>query len=212
MRFRTAGVSAEMTSTAPTTATANPRRRTRRCAVARRRSVTSRYVMPQMSPRLMITTAMGRLPRTAAVLALLAACGGTPSPRCAGLAPRVVATSRQGFAVLRVEVARTTGDQQRGLSGRASLGASDGMAFVFDHPVTDAFWMKDTSIPLTIALWNRSGRIVQTFDMAPCGAGPCRRYRPARSYVGAVEANRGYFARHGVGVGDRVRLVGRSCR
>ena len=114
--------------------------------------------------------------------------------------------------VLYVEVARTLAEQQRGLGGRSSLGPDDGMAFVFEGPTTDAFWMKDTTIPLSVAFWDGSGRIVDLFDMSPCASAPCHRYRSSRPYVGAVEANRGYFSRHGIAVGDRIRLDAPACR
>jgi uncharacterized membrane protein (UPF0127 family) len=119
----------------------------------------------------------------------------------------VVIHTAHGSATLNVAVASTQDEQERGLSGRSSLGADDGMAFTFGRPVDDAFWMKDTTIPLSVAFWDPSGRIVAMFDMAPCGAGPCHRYRPNEPYVGAVETNRGYFSSHGIAVGDRIRLV-----
>jgi uncharacterized protein len=149
---------------------------------------------------------MSRLAGAAFLLVLLVACGSS-SP-CLVPPPKVVIRTPTGPATLNVEVASTLEAQQRGLSGRSSLGADDGMAFTFRAPVDDAFWMKGTTIPLSIAFWDGRGRIVALFDMAPCGSGPCRRYQPNRPYVGAVEANRGYFSAHGIGVGDRIRLVG----
>src|SRR5437660_10031753 len=91
--------------------------------------------------------------------------------------------------------------------GRERLAADAGMAFLFDGPTTVGFWMKDTLIPLDIAYWESGGRIVAILHMTPCRSGPCRLYAPGRAYVGAVEANRGFFTRHGVGPGDTARLV-----
>jgi len=153
---------------------------------------------------------MSRLAGTALLLALLVGCG-SPSP-CVLPPPKVEIRGATGPATLNVEVASTLEAQQRGLSGRTSLGANDGMAFVFGSPVDGAFWMKNTSIPLSVAFWDTGGRIVALFDMEPCGAGPCRRYRPSHPYVGAVEANRGYFSSHGIGVGDRVRVDAPACQ
>jgi uncharacterized membrane protein (UPF0127 family) len=45
-------------------------------------------------------------------------------------------------------------------------------------------------------------------DMEPCRRDPCPVYRPDVAYVGAVEANRGFFQRHGIEVGDEIELVG----
>ena len=80
------------------------------------------------------------------------------------------------------------------------------MAFLFDHPTDESFWMKGTAVPLSVAFWNGSDRIVAIMDMAPCPSDRCRTYRPTVPYVGAVEARRGWFEANGVQVGDRVEL------
>jgi len=139
----------------------------------------------------------------------LAGCGR--SPVCTAPSAQLTIRSTSGTSVLAVGVPDTPLQQARGLMGRGHLGADDGMAFVFTAPTSAAFWMKDTKIPLSIAFWDSRRRIVDVMDMTPCRAAPCRRYRSSRPYVGAVEANRGYFARHGIGIGDRVRLDHVAC-
>ncbi|MEW6059283.1 MAG: DUF192 domain-containing protein [Actinomycetota bacterium] len=105
-----------------------------------------------------------------------------------------------------VEIADTPQARQQGLMGRTSLDPDAGMAFLFDAPTRDAFWMKNTLIPLSIAFWDRQGRIVAVLDMEPCTVDPCPTYRPDVPYVGAVEVNLGFFQDHGVKVGDVVEL------
>lgn len=95
--------------------------------------------------------------------------------------------------------------------GRVRLPADQGMVFLFPRPTTDRFWMKDTKIPLSIAFWDEHHRVVEILDMDPCAADPCPTFGPSVPYDGAVEANQGYFAEHGVEPGDRVELVGRGC-
>jgi uncharacterized membrane protein (UPF0127 family) len=80
------------------------------------------------------------------------------------------------------------------------------MAFLWDEPVRARFWMKDTRIPLQIAFWDARGRIVAILDMVPCRTEPCPTYRPDRPFLGAAEANAGWFTEHGVAVGDTVSL------
>ena len=82
-----------------------------------------------------------------------------------------------------------------------------GVYILFDGPTRTAFWMKDTPTPLSIAFWGSNGRIVSLMDMPPCSADPCPTYRPDAPFVGALEANEGFFAGHGVEVGDRVAVV-----
>ena len=133
-----------------------------------------------------------------------AACGASSE---AGGVERAPSELRIGSAVLRVEVSETPEARARGLMGRDSLPRDHGMVFLFDGPTTVGFWMKDTLIPLSIAFWDDRRRIVSILDMQPCKADPCPTYGPDGPYVGAVEANIGYFEEHRVGIGDRVELT-----
>ncbi len=80
------------------------------------------------------------------------------------------------------------------------------MAFVFDGATTATFWIKDTSIPLSIAFVGQSGRIARIAEMTPCRADPCSTYAGGAPYHLAVEANAGWFADRGVTVGDEMLL------
>ena len=127
----------------------------------------------------------------------------------------VALTFPQGTAVIRtpersvtvkVELARTPDQLHTGLSGRKTLAAKAGMAFLFGHDVREQFWMKDTSIPLSIAFWGKRGRILRILDMAPCLHDPCRVYDPKVEFRGALEVNRGAFKRWGVRPGAVVTI------
>jgi uncharacterized membrane protein (UPF0127 family) len=71
----------------------------------------------------------------------------------------VILTHAQTVRV-RVEIAETPAQLQQGLSGRRTLAANSGMAFLWKSEVRERFWMKDTSIPLSIAFWNKRGALV----------------------------------------------------
>ena len=110
---------------------------------------------------------------------------------------------------LRVQISDTPEERSRGLMGVESLPADEGMAFLYDAPSTGRYWMKDTLIPLSIAFWDESGRIVGSADMRPCGdRDPGPTYGAPSPYIGAVEANLGWFDRHGVEIGDGVEMEG----
>jgi len=91
--------------------------------------------------------------------------------------------------------------------GVTTLAPDSGMAFVWPAPTSSSFWMKDTLIPLSIAFWDTAGKVVAIDEMTPCTADPCETYGAPVAYVGAVEANKGWFAAHGVRVGDAVELA-----
>jgi uncharacterized membrane protein (UPF0127 family) len=109
------------------------------------------------------------------------------------------------MVVVRVEVATTTAEKQRGLMGRTALSEDAGMLFVFDREQQLSFWMKDTLIPLSIAYINDSGRIVDIQDMQPLDETPHLSAEPAKY---ALEVNQGFFNEHGVEVGNKVSLPG----
>ena len=114
--------------------------------------------------------------------------------------------SPERAVTVRVEIAETPETRRTGLMHRRHLPPDAGMAFLFDTPTVNWFWMKNTLIPLSIAFWDSSGRIVAILDMAPCKTDSCRLYSPGTSYIGAVEVNQGFFKARGVKVGDRVEL------
>src|SRR5438477_178397 len=105
------------------------------------------------------------------------------------------ASLRQGAVVfgggdrLHVRVAETQAERAAGLMHVMALAPDDGMAFVFDGPVTDRFWMKDTLIPLSVAFVGEDGRVISESDMDPCTADPCPTYPAAGPYAMAMEGN-----------------------
>jgi uncharacterized protein len=132
---------------------------------------------------------------------LFAGCGGDDGTRA-------VIETDAGEIVVQVEVADTAAEREHGLMGRHELAADSGMAFVFPEDTTTSFWMKDTPIPLSIAFYDDTGRIVRILDMQPCRADRCPLYDPEVAYRSALEVNLGAFRRWGVEVGDRLRVIG----
>jgi uncharacterized membrane protein (UPF0127 family) len=105
-----------------------------------------------------------------------------------------------GGHALHVEVATTPAARTRGLMFRSVLADDAGMLFVYEDDQALAFWMHNTSLPLSLAFLDAQGRIVQLIDMEPFDDTIHRSIVPARY---ALEADRGWFARHSIGVGDR---------
>ena len=106
-----------------------------------------------------------------------------------------------GTHPLRVEIAASDGDREKGLMFRRSMGANDGMLFIFDEPAYHAMWMKNTLIPLSVAFVDGEGVILNILDMEPetldthMSAGPS---------IYAIETNKGWFAQKKVKAGDKV--------
>jgi uncharacterized membrane protein (UPF0127 family) len=104
---------------------------------------------------------------------------------------------------LRVEVARTSSARKKGLMHRESLGKNEGMLFVFESDQILSFWMKDTSISLSVAFLEKNGKVTDIFDMEPYSRVPVRSSIPCRY---AIEANRDFFSEAGLEKGDTVDL------
>jgi uncharacterized membrane protein (UPF0127 family) len=106
---------------------------------------------------------------------------------------------------VRVEIADGIFEQQRGLMYRNSLGENRGMLFVYRREQRLSFWMKNTTIPLSIAYIDSKGRITDILDMKPLDDKPPH-YVSSEPVQYALEVNQGFFEEHGVEVGDRATL------
>ncbi len=109
-----------------------------------------------------------------------------------------------GEATLRVQLALSAQEQQRGLMHRDELGADEGMVFLFPRPGPRSFWMKNTRLPLDIGYFDPSGRLVEVRPLYPFD-------ETAVPSTGgdiqiALETNQGWFRANGVKPGDRLDL------
>jgi uncharacterized membrane protein (UPF0127 family) len=102
-----------------------------------------------------------------------------------------------------VEIADTNSERARGLMERTELAEDAGMLFTFEQEQTPGFYMRDSLIPLSIAFIDEEGRIVDLQDMQPLDE---TRHYPAEPAKYALEVNQGFFAEHGVEVGNMVQL------
>ncbi|MBO9881674.1 DUF192 domain-containing protein [Xanthomonas sp. D-109] len=92
-----------------------------------------------------------------------------------------------------VELAQNDATRARGLMFRDQMEADHGMLFIHDREEPQAYWMKNTKIPLDILYFDNQRKLVaQQRDVPPCSAGDaCPPYpsnAPAR-YV--LELNAG---------------------
>ena len=105
---------------------------------------------------------------------------------------------------VRLEIAADPAARARGLMGRRDVPEGTGMIFLYPEDVAEAFWMKNTLVPLSIAFVAADGRVVSVAEMTPCEADPCPSYAPAGPYRYAVELTAGAFPAAGVGKGAKV--------
>jgi len=102
---------------------------------------------------------------------------------------------------IRAEVANTEESRRRGLMFRDSLGDNSGMVFSYAEAGTNAMWMKNTRIPLSVAFIDRNGRIRNIENMEPFSE---QAHSSAGEAAYALEMKRGWFSKRGIKAGDRV--------
>lgn len=108
-------------------------------------------------------------------------------------------TLRVGGLTLRAEVASSSAQRSRGLSGRDWLASDAGMLFIFPELRRQCFWMRNTRIPLQLAYLGAGGEILQTLSLIPLDETTrCSEY-PARY---GLELNPGWLEKSGAGIGD----------
>lgn len=126
------------------------------------------------------------------------ATGDIPGPTT----PGTMATIVVGDTPYSVEIASTVEEKARGLMDRESLPENAGMWFVFDKPVQDDFWMKDTLIPLDMIFVGENMKVVDIHENAvPQKLDAISSSEP---YMYVLEVNGGQVAAHGIKVGDTV--------
>lgn len=127
--------------------------------------------------------------RRATVLALFLLLGG-----CASTGSHWVELAGTRY---RVELAQDDATRARGLMFRDRMEANHGMLFIHDLQEPQAYWMKNTRIPLDILYFDDARRLVsQQRDVPPCSAGDaCPPYPSFKPALYVLELNAGQAAR-----------------
>lgn len=106
-------------------------------------------------------------------------------------------------------LAETEQQHQKGLMGRRDLGGYDAMVFRFAGDTSGSFYMRNVPIPLSIAWFDSSGRLVSTAEMEPCpDREGCPQYFATSPYRFALEVEKGGLGRLGVAPNAVLELGG----
>ncbi len=107
---------------------------------------------------------------------------------------------------VRVDLALTTEEHNKGLSGRSGLKENEGMLFVFDKPDKYSFWMKDMKFLIDMIWLNEDLKVIYIKSNAlpisyPTSYGPDVSEGFAK-YV--LEVSAGFADKNNLKVGDGV--------
>jgi uncharacterized protein len=145
--------------------------------------------------------------RAALILLLFASCrsGAAPPPDKGISEPAVRFETSRGPWVVRVEVARTEPQREKGLMFRTDLARDRGMLFVFDETENHTFWMRNTFIPLDMIFLGDDRAVVGVVATATPRTDTARAVGKPSRYV--VEVGGGEAAAHGVAPGTRATFI-----
>ena len=108
---------------------------------------------------------------------------------------------------IEVEVARTAKQRARGLMNRDSLEQEKGMLFVFEYPLIQRVWMKNTLIPLDIVFISRQGKVVSILKgLQPCMKDSCDIYESTERAKYMLEINAGEIDSKGIAIGQMLKI------
>ncbi|HLF70916.1 MAG TPA: DUF192 domain-containing protein [Dehalococcoidia bacterium] len=158
--------------------------------------------MPTIAARWKLVCLLGAFALAFAV----AGCGGDSKDDddANGLTTLTIKAANGKSAKINVEIADNTNERSTGLMNRDSLAKDNGMLFIIDPPIAGGgFYMKDTRIALTVAFIGPCGAIVALADMEPL---TLTLHSTNQPYNFGLEANKGWFAEHGLGVGSTVTI------
>lgn len=127
-------------------------------------------------------------------------------PACSSLQPRPWVEIRgQRFSV---EVADTFEERQRGLMFRDELAKDTGMLFIHVTEEPQAYWMKNTRIPLDILYFSKDLKLVSAQErVPPCSAGDrCPPYPSEGPALFVLELNAGSVELFKIQPGDVMKI------
>ena len=101
-----------------------------------------------------------------------------------------------GTVAMEVEQARTPIQIQTGMMFRKTMGLNEGMLFVHPDVSARSYWMKNVSVPLSIAYLNPAGKIVEIHDLKPFETKGV--FSVSRNIQYALETPQGWFKRNGI--------------
>jgi uncharacterized membrane protein (UPF0127 family) len=140
------------------------------------------------------------------LMSALVACARDKAPQSAA-APKSVHAYfeiKVGAKTVRMQLAVTDVEQERGLMERRDLGADDGMLFVYARPQQMHFWMRNTPTPLDIGFFDSTGVLREVYPMQPYDESTISSRRDDIKFP--LEMNQGWFSRNGVRPGTQLDL------
>jgi uncharacterized membrane protein (UPF0127 family) len=106
-----------------------------------------------------------------------------------------------------VEVADDEAERERGLMFRDDMAADHGMLFIHDGEQMQAYWMKNTKIPLDIIYFDHARKLVSVAHAPPCSLGDnCPPFPSEGPALYVLELHAGTVDALGAAAGDELEF------
>ena len=140
----------------------------------------------------------------AAAFALLAGCGNAEKQ---APVPKTIEDRfpiKVGGQVVQMQLAITLAENQKGLMFRQTLGADEGMIFIYDQPQQMSFWMRNVGLPLDIGFFDATGGLKEIYPLYPHDERPVS--SRDRHLQFALEMNQGWYRKNALKPGAKLDL------
>ncbi len=120
--------------------------------------------------------------------------------------------AKENFVIIKgkkivIDLADSEEERSKGLMFRTSLKENAGMLFIFENPSVQAFWMKNTLIPLDMIFIDENKMIINIETALPCTSDPCQIYTSKRPALYVLEVNAGFAEKNNIATGDEVEIT-----
>lgn len=110
-----------------------------------------------------------------------------------------------GAAEMETEQAIRPEHRERGMMFRKTMGENEAMLFVFEQPQRLGFWMRNTTVPLSAAYIDPTGKVLEIHDLKPLDEIPAQSLSDRIQFV--LEVPQGWFDRRQIKPGALIRTV-----
>lgn len=117
------------------------------------------------------------------------------------LEEEAIKTVKIGGVILNVEVADTSTERIKGLSGKEELSEDEGMLFVFDKEGYYGIWMKEMNFPIDIVWLDKNKKIIHVENAASPETYP-KAFTSSSPALYVLETSANFFKSHKIKIGD----------
>lgn len=112
--------------------------------------------------------------------------------------------ARINNSTIEIEVADTSEERSKGLSGRESLSKNRGLLFIYPEPDFYGIWMKDMKFSIDVIWFDENYRVIDIVQGVRPESFP-KTFKPPAPAKYVLEVNAGFTSEYEIKIGDTLR-------